>query len=60
MKTMQHLDSSSITGSVLTIFCGVFAHVTKSDVALVVTILAGITTIAINIQKIIKSTKDES
>lgn len=51
---MHHIDSSSVFGCSLTIFFGWFAHVTKSDLALTVTILAGLTTIALNIKKFIK------
>jgi hypothetical protein len=51
---MHHIDSSSVLGCCLTIFLGWFAHITKSDIALTVTIIAGLTTIALNIKKFIK------
>lgn len=55
-QKMHHLDGSSILGTILT---GVFwwlAHITKSDVAVTITIIAGLTTIIVNLKKL-KNTK---
>ncbi len=52
---MENHDSGSITGFTVTVILGVFAHWTKSDIAIYVTILAGITTITVNILKMINS-----
>jgi sorbitol-specific phosphotransferase system component IIC len=54
---MHDLDSSSIFGCTLTLLFGLFAHITKSDVAVTVTIIAGLTTIAINIKKLLNKSK---
>lgn len=48
---MGNHDSGSVAGFILTTLLWTFAHITGSDVALVVTILAGISTLAVNIQK---------
>lgn len=54
MLRMQHLDGSSIGATLLTGFFGWLAHVTKSDLATAFTIVAAITTIAVNIKKLRK------
>jgi hypothetical protein len=51
---MHHLDSSSILATLLTGFFGWLAHITKSDVAVTFTILAGATTVLVNIKKLRK------
>ena len=51
---MNH-DMGSITGFIVTAILGLLAHWTKSDVAVYITIMAGVTTVIVNILKIIKS-----
>lgn len=51
---MTQLDGGSTLACIVTIVSITFAHVTKSDVALTVTIIAGITTILVNLHKLKK------
>lgn len=52
---MEHTDSGSITAFCITAILGIFAHWTKSDIAVYITIMAGVTTIILNIVKLINS-----
>ncbi|MBL0144925.1 MAG: hypothetical protein IPP48_03360 [Chitinophagaceae bacterium] len=52
---MHQLDGSSIGATLLTGLFWWLAHITKSDVAVTITILAGLTTIAVNLKKLTKS-----
>ncbi len=51
---MMQLDGGSTLACFITVIAGAFAHITKSDIALTVTILAGITTILVNLHKLKK------
>jgi hypothetical protein len=52
-KSMQ-LDGTSIIGTLLTCLFSWIAHITGSDVALTITIIAGLSTILVNVKKLRK------
>jgi hypothetical protein len=52
---MEHIDTGSIKGFTITSLLGVFSLWTKSDIAVYITIMAGVTTIIVNIVKLINS-----
>ena len=54
MRLMQQLDGGSTLACCFTLILGLFAHITKSDIAVTITILAGITTILVNLHKLKK------
>jgi hypothetical protein len=47
-------NSGHIGGFMITVALNIFAHITNSDIAIVVTIAAGCTTIAINLKNLRK------
>lgn len=52
---MEQHDSGSVLGFMITCLLGIFAHWTKSEIAVYVTILAGVTTIIVNFIKILRN-----
>jgi hypothetical protein len=56
-RTMQHQDLTSAVGCIITFFAGILALVTKTDVAITVTILAGATTSLLNIKNLLNKKK---
>jgi hypothetical protein len=57
IKRMEHLDLQSIKGFVATILLGIFSHFTTSEVVNYLTIVVAITTIILNIIKMVKKEK---
>lgn len=55
MEHFDHTNGKSLGGSILTIFLGFLAHITKEDILVYVSILAGLVTIGYTVDKWIQS-----
>jgi len=57
MEHLDHTNTKSLGGAMVTVFLGFLSHVTKEDVLVWVSIIAGLVTIGYTIDKWIRSYK---
>lgn len=57
MKSMEHGYMGGTVGMFITLIWGFLAVVSKADVAVSITIMAGLTTVAVNLNRLYKDTR---